>query len=176
MRFTKKMITAFLVLVLAFSTLAAMAAPGEITVTIDGQIVVFEGQGPIIIDGRTLVPVRGVFEMLGFTPTWDGATRTATLTRDDYVVVLTIGSADFTTNGVTHTLDVPAQIIGNRTLLPLRAVLESVGYTDMHWSSSARTVTIRTGADDADNGDDEYQHGISAPPPPVTPAALKAPR
>jgi len=145
MRFARKMFAVLMVLVMAFSTLSVVAAlNNEITVTIDGIPVTFEGQGPVITGNRTLVPVRGVFEALGFYPTWDPVARTATLTRHDYIVVLTIGSSIFTTNGVTHTLDVPAQIIQNRTLLPLRAVLESVGYDDMDWHSASRTVIIRT--------------------------------
>ena len=146
MRFTKKILVALLVLALTLVPMTGMAAQrDEITVTIDGVPVVFEGQGPTIIENRTLVPVRGVFEVLGFYPEWDSDARTATLTRHDYVVVLTIGSEVFTTNGVEHTLDVPAMLIGGRTLLPLRAVLTSVGYDDMDWVAATRTVVIRTG-------------------------------
>ncbi|MCL2527775.1 MAG: copper amine oxidase N-terminal domain-containing protein [Defluviitaleaceae bacterium] len=162
MRFTRKLLAIFVVLMLAFSTMPVIVtASDEITVTIDGVPVDFEGQGPILTGGRTLVPVRGVFEVLGFYPTWNRSTRTATLTRDDYVVVLTIGSYTFTTNGEEFELDVPAQLIGGRTLLPLRAVLESVGYSDMRWVSSTRTVVIRTGIDE--------------PVPSPTPAATATP-
>jgi len=148
MKFLRKISALILVMVVTILALPAMASPGEVLVTVDGTPVVFEGQGPIITGNRTLVPVRGVFEVLGFYPVWDSASRTATLTRDDYVVVLTIGQYIFTTNGVEYVLDVPAQIIGDRTLLPLRAVLESVGYRDMDWVSATRHVIIRTGAVD----------------------------
>jgi len=118
---------------------------GEITVTIDGETVLFEDQHPIIHNGRTLVPVRGVFEHLGFDVVWDRAARQGTLTRDDAVIVITIGSYTFTTNGVVYELDVPAQIIGGSTMLPLRAVLESVGY-DLDWDRNTRTVEITSGS------------------------------
>jgi len=147
MRFIKKLLVVSVVLAFTFSVVSAIASPDEITVTIDGVPVVFEGQGPIITGNRTLVPVRGVFEALGFVPDWDPDARAATLVREDYTVVLTIGSYTFTTNGVEHTLDVPAQIVANRTLLPLRAVLESVGYDDMDWLPETRTVVILTGAE-----------------------------
>ena len=146
MKRAARILVAVLLLMLLFSLLPILAsANNEIAVTIDGRTVEFDGQNPVILAGRTLVPVRGVFEVLGFQPSWDGSTRTATLTRDDYVVVLTIGSYTFTTNGIAHTMDVPPQIIGGRTLLPLRAVLESVGYDDMDWVAETRTVVIRTG-------------------------------
>ena len=57
------------------------------------------------------------------------------------MVVVTIGNSTFTTNGTSHKLDVSAQIIGGRTMLPIRFVLESVGYT-MDWDDATRTVII----------------------------------
>ena len=136
-------LVALMSLVVAPFALAAFA--DDIGVTIDGEAVVFTDQAPVIVDGSTLVPVRGVFEHLGFYVEWDGETRQVTLTSDDFVVVLTIDSADFTTNGATHTLDVPAQIIGGSTMLPLRAVLESVGY-GIDWDGAARIVLISSPA------------------------------
>jgi len=113
----------------------------EINVTINGEPVVFDGQNPTIVDGRTLVPVRGVFEHLGFDVDWNQGTQTAYLTSADYVVAISIGSAEFTTNGASYALDVPAQIIDGRTMLPIRAVLESVGY-NVGWDGHTQTVII----------------------------------
>jgi hypothetical protein len=127
----KKKFLSFALLAVALASVTMITpfrAADEIGVTIEGVNVIFTDQPPVIVDGRTLVPVRGVFEMLGFNVDWDNDTRQATLTNSDYIVVLTVGSATFTTNGVNHTLDVPAQIIGGRTMLPIRAVLESVAY------------------------------------------------
>jgi len=145
MRNLKKVFAIVLVMVMVFSALPVVAASSDnITVTIDGVPVVFEGQGPIIHDSRTLVPVSGVFEALGFTPSW--VPGVATLTSDDYVIVLTIGSSTFTTNGEAFELDVPAQIIGERTLLPLRAVLESIGFAPdaLGFNPATGVVTIET--------------------------------
>jgi branched-chain amino acid transport system substrate-binding protein len=113
----------------------------EISVQVDGQAVEFEDQGPAIIDSRTLVPVRGVFELMGFDVDWNPEARQAILTNEYYEVILTIGSNSFITNGTSHTLDVPAQIMTGRTMLPIRAVLESVGY-HVYWEAASRTVMI----------------------------------
>jgi len=136
--------TLFFALLFAL-TLAPFAiyANDDIRVTIDGTPVNFDNQAPVIVDSRTLVPVRGVFEQLGFTAVWNETARTATLTRSDYTIVITIGSNTFTTNGTSHTLDVQAQIIGGSTMLPLRAVLESIGYR-LDWAATTRTVLIMT--------------------------------
>jgi len=135
-----------LILIIGIAPIAICAGTlnENIRVTIDGEQVHFVGQTPIIINDRTLVPVRGVFEQLGFYPTWDGETRQATLTREDYTIVITIGSNAFTTNGQSHNLDVYAQIINDATMLPLRHVLESIGY-ELNWDANTRTVLITTG-------------------------------
>ena len=134
-------LTILLAFSFTFASAALAAEPPPIGVTVDGERVVFEDQQPVIVDGRTLVPVRGVFEFVGFEVDWDPDARQATLTSDDYEVIITVGSATFTTNGTNNTLDVPAQIIGGRTLLPIRAVLESVGY-NVYWDNANRTVIV----------------------------------
>ena len=145
-KFTKKFTALALAFMMVFGVLilanpTTIYANDEISVTIDGVVVDFEGQPPTIVDGRTLVPVRGVFEALGFEVDWDSDTRTVSLTSDIYVVLITVDSATFTTNGTSYTLDVPAQIINGRTMLPIRAVLESIGYF-VDWDSTTRTVLI----------------------------------
>jgi len=131
-----------LILILALIPTTVVHA-NDIRVTINGQQVFFPDQQPTIVDSRTLVPVRGVFEALGFEVDWDGETSTAILERHDYTLLIPIGSPTFTTNGVVHTLDVPAQIIGGRTMLPIRFPLESVGY-EVDWDGATRTVIITT--------------------------------
>ena len=156
MKIKKKLFSVVLAMVLVFSLLpaAAVNANEPVSVTIDGQLVQFVGQGPVIIDGNTLVPVRGVFEVLGFTADWDGVAQQATLISANYVVVLTIGSNTFTTNGVSQTLEVPAQLIGGSTMLPLRAVIESVGHS-VAWDGQTWTVLITTAAPPPPNEEPE---------------------
>jgi len=128
MKFTKKLLTVALVVVFALAAVPFSVLAADVTVTIDGQAITFTDQKPVLVEGGTLVPVRDVFVTLGFTPRWDGATRTATLVRDNHTIVIAIDSYTFIANNVQHTLDVPAQIMNGRTMLPLRAILESVGY------------------------------------------------
>ena len=118
---------------------AAYATDG-IRVTIDGQQVNFESQGPVIVDGRTLVPVRAVFEKLGFEVGWD-ASGQIIIANNQHTLAVNVGSDVFTANGITHHLDAPAQIIGGSTLVPIRALLEQVGMS-LNWDDAARTVVI----------------------------------
>jgi hypothetical protein len=137
----KKKILVFLAVTFLFALLPLAAYASEISVTIEGERVHFPAQPPAIVDGRVLVPVRGVFEALGFEVGWDAFTRTVTLTDNNYTVYIIIDSPVFITNGTSHTLDVPAQIINGSTMLPIRQVLESVGY-EVEWNNTTRTVMI----------------------------------
>jgi len=144
MKFIKKLQSTALLLILAIAASAphTVYAESSVNVTIDGQQVDFPDHGPVIVDGRLLVPVRGVFEALGFDVSWDQNTQQVTLTGST-VVVLTIGSSTFTIDDTNYTLIVPAQIIDGRTKLPIRAVLESTGF-QVDWVEDSRTVRIIT--------------------------------
>ncbi|MCL2576474.1 MAG: stalk domain-containing protein [Defluviitaleaceae bacterium] len=118
----------------AFIPTSFAYAGDEIAVTIDGVLANFTDQAPVIVDGRTFVPVRGVFEQLGFSVDWNNDTRQATLANSDYTVVLTAGSETFTTNGTSHTLDVPAPPAPQPTPAPttedVRLDINSMGITN----------------------------------------------
>ena len=124
-----------------FPTFNTNAAQQEVRVTVDGRQVRFSDQRPVIINGRVLVPIRDVFEELGFQVRWDSATETAILSNAQYTVHVPLNRYTFTTNGISHVLDVPAQIINDRTMLPIRALVESVGYM-AEWDSANNTAVI----------------------------------
>lgn len=146
-----------IILILSVAMPVTLQANTGITVTIDGERVIFADQTPVIVGGRTLVPLRGVFEALGFYIEWNNDTRTAYLFGFGIVISITIGSYVFTLNGVEHALDVPAQIINGRTMLPIRAVLENVGF-GLDWNDATRTVVI---TDPASEGISEYGRRVA---------------
>jgi hypothetical protein len=142
----KKIISIIAVLLIAMGinlikNSSVIFADEPIKVAVNGQFVDFNGQNPVIVDGRTLVPVRGVFENLGFNVNWNADNQQVSLVRNDYTVIITIGDSMFLTNDIIHSLDVPAQIFDGRTMLPIRSVLESVGYS-VSWDNNTRTVTV----------------------------------
>ena len=115
-------------------------ASNPITVMVDGKFVEFDVP-PTIIDGRTLVPVRGIFEALGATVEWDQTTKTASSKLDKDTVSLTLGSNIMKKNDEEITLDVAATIIDGRTLVPARAIAEAYGCT-VNWVSHTREVHV----------------------------------
>lgn len=96
---------------------------------------------PTVVDGRTLVPVRAIFEAIGATVTWDAATNTATGVRGDVVVSIQIDNITAYVNGEPRTLDVPAQLINGRTMVPARFISESMG-CDVTWDGNTGTAAV----------------------------------
>lgn len=115
--------------------------PEKINVILNGTAVNFAGQPPVIKDGTMFLPVRVVSEQLGFSATWDGDTKTATLTNGKDVIVTTVGQTTFTVNGKTVTSTAPAQNINGSIMLPMRSICESLGAT-VDWDNATKTATI----------------------------------
>lgn len=99
--------------------------------------------GGKIVNNRTLVPLRSIFEELGATVQWDQKTKTVTVTKENTKVWLKIGSKNTQVNGRTVTIDVPAQIVEGKTLVPLRFISESLGAA-VNWDSGSQKAMIET--------------------------------
>ena len=115
-----------------------------ITITLNGTELDCEsyGQGATIVEGRTLVPLRAIFEALGASVEWDQSTKTVTSALDEVTVKLTIGEKVLYVNDESKELDVPAMIMNGRTMVPARAVAESFG-VDVSWDKETRTVILK---------------------------------
>ncbi len=101
-------------------------AADEINVIIKDEPKTFD-QMPVIIEGRTLVPMRGVFESLGDAIYWDDATKTVAAKKSGKTISLVIGEKTAIVDGDFKTLDVAPEIINGRTMVPVRFVFESLG-------------------------------------------------
>ncbi len=115
-------------------------ASNDITVMVDGDFVEFDVP-PTIIDGRTLVPLRGIFEALGATVEWDQNSKTACSKLGKDEVSVQLNSDVMLKNGEEIKLDVPAIIIDGRTLVPARAIAEAYG-CKVNWVNYTREVHV----------------------------------
>jgi hypothetical protein len=95
------------------------------------------------VNGRVLVPVRGVMEQLGASVDYIPATQIVNATKDGMNVQLRLGSKNAMVNGQTIVLDVPAQMIDGSTMVPLRFLSEAFGAT-VAWNAQSDLVTINT--------------------------------
>jgi hypothetical protein len=130
-----------MVLALLWGAPPAYAAP---TVTLDGRALSFEVP-PIIEEGRTLVPLRAIFEAMGAVVTWEPFSDTAIAVKDYTTVIIPIGSTTPTINGQVKYLDVPAKLVEGRTLAPLRFVAEAFGGTVL-WNAESESIAIQSAA------------------------------
>ena len=117
-----------------------LGSKSRIRVFTDGREVPFD-QPPILENGRTLVPVRGISEALGMYVSWEESTQTVTAERGNITVIMQIGSTIMTRNGEEIILDVPAKLLNGRTLIPVRAVSEAYG-ADVDWVEETQWVLI----------------------------------
>jgi len=101
---------------------------------------------PIIIEGRTLLPIRWVVEPLGASVGWDGVERKVTVTLGDIHIELWIGKSIAKVNGKDTPIDsgnpkVVPIIKDGRTMLPVRFVAENLG-CQVDWDPLTYVVTI----------------------------------
>ena len=82
---------------------------------------------PIIINERTMIPARAVFEQLGGTVSWNEAKQQVTVKLNGHTVVLTILNLNATVDGVVKTMDAVPRLYNGRTLIPIRFVAEALG-------------------------------------------------
>lgn len=120
----------------------------DVTVIVDGSEIETDSV-PLLINDRTMVPLRSIFEALGAEITWDDATRTVTANKDGVTISLTIDSPVMYKNeaGAQEdiALDSPAIIVNERTMVPARAVSEALG-ASVEWDEADQIVTITSSA------------------------------
>ena len=142
----KKILGIILSVIMLCSTVTAFAqaSSDKVTVTMDGQEMEFDVQ-PVIENGRTLVPMRAIFEALGCAVTYydNGEFPVVMASRGDNFVIVFIGQDFLITDKDEITLDVPAKIVNDRTLVPLRAVSEAFD-TKVEWLEDIKTVCLYT--------------------------------
>lgn len=134
-----------LALVAAIAVAAPMpsGAQGVIRVFVDGQPVNFDVP-PSVIQGRVLVPLRGIFERLGATVDYNAANQHILAVRGGQTVELTVGSRQAAVNSQPQLLDVPAFTINGRTMVPLRFISEALG-AGVQWNAANATILINSG-------------------------------
>jgi soluble lytic murein transglycosylase-like protein len=114
-------------------------------VRINGELLAFDDQYPLLetIDGETytLIPIRGISEALDADVDWDGAIQQITITKDGHELYLYLDSSIAVFDDEIIPLDVPATLKNNRTMVPLRFIMEAFDI-EVDWDQNSRTVEI----------------------------------
>jgi hypothetical protein len=138
-------LTGLPLLLSSLATAPAASAAAPVQVILDGRTLALS-PAPTIMDDRTLVPLRGVFESMGAQLEWQQETQTVVVTRGDRYLRLRIGHRLTCLNRectAGATLDVPAQLIDDRTFVPVRFIAQAMG-VGVTWDNDRRAVVIDT--------------------------------
>lgn len=117
---------------------------------------------PIILDGRTMVPIREVFEAMGSTVKWHSETNQAEIVNGKNSILVKIGSRNTYFNGNLIKIDSDQpypMLIGYsqavvKTMVPVRFIAEQLNY-NVKWDEDTRSVYISQKTTSADTGDKE---------------------
>ena len=134
-------------MLIAVSCLFAPAAASAISVTVDDVPLVLDVE-PAVVNGRTLVPMRPIFEALGAEIEWDNASKGITAYKDSKTINLYLNDTLAYINGASYVLDTPVVSIDGRTMVPARFVAESLD-CQVFWDNSAKCVSVYTNAEAA---------------------------
>jgi hypothetical protein len=99
---------------------------GSRQMIVNDDVVQFD-VAPEIQHDRTYVPLRALSDIFAAQCSYDSATQQITITKDDLVVVMTVGAEVYTLNGVEQALDAPAYLVNGRTMVPVRFIAEAFG-------------------------------------------------
>lgn len=117
-----------------------ISAAGAVNLYVDNEPLQTDVPAQIIND-RTMVPIGPIFNALEADVVWDDATKTATGVKDGTTVVIQIDNTTAYVNNQPITLDTPAMIVDNRTMVPVAFVSQALG-CDVTWDASSQTVGI----------------------------------
>lgn len=120
---------------------ANVAAEDEIKVYIDGEQVEFDTP-PVLLNDRTMVPMRAIFEKLGATVKWnDEFMRAEGLFENGRHIMLYIDKNTAYVDGELKILDAKPYLQNDRTMIPLRFVAEGSGAA-VKWEDETQSVYI----------------------------------
>lgn len=114
---------------------------GDVKIRIDGIDLQFDPAPYIAPPGRTMVPMRGLFETLGAEVAWHAETQTILAHRGDREIQLQIGSKEAIVDGVARPMDVAPVLMQERTYVPLRFVAEALN-ASVSWDPRAHKASI----------------------------------
>lgn len=123
-----------------YGSISTSLNPGVIKVKVNNKPIVFD-KAPEIIQNRTMVPMRAIFESLDADIVWDEKSKTVTGTKGKSTAQIKINDMNAVVNGKIIELDTPAIIRDGRTLVPLRFISEALG-AKVDWDQNNSMVTV----------------------------------
>lgn len=98
-------------------------------------------QWPFIENGRTMVPLRAVFEVMNCKVRWDADNSSAVVEYEGKKIIIPVNSNTAFINDKPSTLDTPAKLVNDRVMVPLRFIGEAIDKR-VTWDDADKTVLI----------------------------------
>lgn len=146
----KKRVSIYLVILFALAMQFSLRAEGDIKININGQNV-YGDASPIVVNERTLVPVRLVSENLGLAVDWNQDLQEVTLTNEATIIKFIIGTTTYNKNGIDVPMDIAPVVYMERTYLPIRVIGECLD-KKVDWDQTTQTVLIMDASNEFANG------------------------
>ena len=143
MRFTKLFCITLLIFI--FSCQTVFTDGQSPAVFVNGQQVHFLENQPVIMNDRTMIPLREMFRVFAFEAAYHGDTHTVLLKSSELKVFFRIGELRFfieKDGQLTYRdLDVAPVLLEWRTYVPLRAIAEVIG-AEIEWNDETSSFLI----------------------------------
>ncbi len=123
----------------AFCISAAAPGPDAVQLTLEGKPLISQG---VLVDGTTYAPVKEMGSELGFTVTGSYLDDTVIVSHGNRIIQLLAGRSTAVVNG--HEVWIPARlkVINDKLMVPLRFLLENMGYNVRWKGGTQNTVDI----------------------------------
>lgn len=112
----------------------------EIQIALEDEILQLDSK-PVLVNDRTLVPIRQIFETLGAEVTWDNFAQKATVKMRDKTIEFGLNTQMAKINGVSVMMGAAAIEQNSRVMVPLRFLSENLGFK-VDWIQSANMVRL----------------------------------
>lgn len=124
----------------------ALESLDDVTVIPVENVLIGKGEAkfdtpPVIKEGRTLIPVRAISEAMGADVAWNAEENTVTITKDDKVIIFNLTENKVYVDETEIIIDVPAEVMNNRTMVPLRFIAEQFGL-NVEYDDEMQTIVI----------------------------------
>ncbi len=145
-----------------------------VTICMDGKPLTAKDMPAIIIDERTMLPMRLIAEALGAEVAWNEDANQVYVINDTNTIVFQIDDKTGYQNGNTFTMDVPPMIVNERTMLPVRALANALDL-DVTWDEKSRTVFMQTKTPQPTEPPTDVPPQPTEPPTDVPPQSTEPP-
>ncbi|ATW26598.1 copper amine oxidase N-terminal domain-containing protein [Candidatus Formimonas warabiya] len=96
---------------------------------------------PVVKEGRILLPLRAISEATGATVAWDPGAKKVTITQGEKEIIFDLTLQKVYVDGTETTIDVSADVMNNRTVVPLRFIMENLGLK-VQWEPETKVIEI----------------------------------